>query len=124
MMPISLAILAGGKSRRMGVNKAFLRLGDKTVLEQLLARVQTLEWESIFLVANQAEDYAYLNLPIYPDILSDKAALGGIYSALEQSPTVDYQHIDLHGLSFTNINSPDDFVKAQALALRDDSNSA
>ena len=32
---ISLAIIAGGKSRRMGQEKAFLELGGKTLIERV-----------------------------------------------------------------------------------------
>ena len=33
---VSLAIIAGGKSSRMGRDKAFLKLGDKTLIERVI----------------------------------------------------------------------------------------
>ena len=39
---ISVAILAGGKSTRMGRDKAFLEVGGKMVVERVIERVQPL----------------------------------------------------------------------------------
>lgn len=78
---ISVAILAGGQSRRMGQDKAFLPVGGRPVIERVIARVSPLT-DDLFINANDAAKYLPLGLPVRPDVYPDKAALGGIYSAI------------------------------------------
>ncbi len=85
----SAVIVAGGKSSRMGRDKAFVLLHGKPLIEHVLERIRPLGATHILLIANRPADYAYLGLPVYPDVLPEKGALGGIYSALTHSPT-DY----------------------------------
>lgn len=80
-MPISVAILAGGQSTRMGMNKALVEVGGKPIIERILERVSPLGSE-VFLIANSAAEYAHLGLPIYPDLIPGKATLGGLYTAI------------------------------------------
>lgn len=80
--PFSLAIIAGGQSRRMGRDKAFLRLGDKALIQHLLERTADLGQAETLLITNKPAAYAHLGLPMYGDALPDKGALGGIYTAL------------------------------------------
>jgi molybdopterin-guanine dinucleotide biosynthesis protein A len=39
MIPVSAVILAGGQSRRMGLNKALLEVGDRTIIERAIEKV-------------------------------------------------------------------------------------
>ena len=80
--PISAAILAGGQSRRMGTDKALLRLlpGDPTLIERVAAAVGAVAAETL-LVAND-DRYASLGLRTVPDAYPGAGALGGIYSAV------------------------------------------
>ncbi|GAN33836.1 MAG: molybdenum cofactor guanylyltransferase [Candidatus Brocadia sp. AMX2] len=77
-------ILAGGKSRRMGFNKAFLPYGDKTFIEHQIARLNKI-FDEIILSANDARLYAHLNLPIVSDILPERGPLSGICAGLIRS---------------------------------------
>ena len=81
MPPFSVAILAGGKSRRMGQNKALMNLDGMPVLQWELNAV-TDATDDLFLVANFPEPYKSFNIAVKPDLTPGKAALGGIYSAL------------------------------------------
>ena len=83
--PFSLAIIAGGKSRRMGRDKAFIKLGGETLIQRVIAASADLGQAETILIANQPEDYRPFGLPIYPDILPDRGSLGGIYTALMKS---------------------------------------
>ncbi|MEP6775127.1 MAG: molybdenum cofactor guanylyltransferase [Chloroflexota bacterium] len=85
---IGAAILAGGESKRMGRNKAFLRLspGGPTLVETVVARLAEAGYQSPLLVANAPTDYAFLGLPTFPDSVQGKGALGGILTALQHSP--------------------------------------
>jgi molybdopterin-guanine dinucleotide biosynthesis protein A len=51
MPAVSSAVLAGGQSRRMGVNKAFLEVGGRPIIERLINRLSLVAQE-IILVAN------------------------------------------------------------------------
>lgn len=86
MLGLSVVLMAGGQSRRMGQNKALIALHGRTIIEHILARVQAgLEPDEILLITHEPERYAFLGLPSYPDVLPGKGALGGIFSALMHS---------------------------------------
>ena len=78
---VSIAILAGGKSKRMGQDKAFLQVGKKMVIERVIEQVQALT-DDLFINTNTPDVFAQFNLPMVGDIHADMAALGGIYSAI------------------------------------------
>lgn len=77
-------ILAGGKSRRMGFNKALLLYDKKTFIEHQIARLKTI-FDEIIISANDTGTYAHLNLPIVSDIMPEKGPLGGICAGLMRS---------------------------------------
>lgn len=82
--PLSAAILAGGQSRRMGTDKALLRLvpGGPTLVERTIAAVGAVAAET-FLVANDRRlDALGHGLRTVPDAFPGTGALGGIYSAV------------------------------------------
>jgi molybdopterin-guanine dinucleotide biosynthesis protein A len=78
---ISVAVLAGGKSSRMGRDKAFLEIGGQTVIERVIEAVTPLT-DDIFINTNSPTAYERFGLRLVPDIFPGKAALGGIYSAI------------------------------------------
>ncbi|MCY3832664.1 MAG: molybdenum cofactor guanylyltransferase [Chloroflexi bacterium] len=80
--PFSLAIIAGGQSRRMGRDKAFVDLGGKTLIEHVIERGADLGQAETILITNQPADYEQLGLPMFRDALPGKGSLGGIYTAL------------------------------------------
>lgn len=82
----TIAILAGGQSRRMGTNKSFVMLEGKSIIQHVLERVRVLGLP-IILITNTPEEYATLELPMYADVLPGKGSLGGIYTALHYSMT-------------------------------------
>ncbi|MDD3251422.1 MAG: molybdenum cofactor guanylyltransferase [Lachnospiraceae bacterium] len=92
-MNCAAVILAGGKSRRIGTDKALLTLEDETFLERIrkeLARIPDLR--QVLLSVGSVRRYAELSqklearglpLEIVPDRWSDCGPIGGIASALE-----------------------------------------
>ncbi|MCY3831710.1 MAG: molybdenum cofactor guanylyltransferase [Chloroflexi bacterium] len=82
MTALSLAIIAGGQSRRMGRDKAFVDLGGKTLIERVIERSAHLGQAETILITNRPTQYAHLGLPMHRDVLPDKGSLGGIYTAL------------------------------------------
>lgn len=87
MIDFSVAIVAGGKSSRMGTDKAFVTLNERPIIAHILERVAELGQRETFLVTNRPADYAGLGLRMEQDILPGKGSLGGIYTALVQSPS-------------------------------------
>jgi len=85
--PVTVAILAGGKSSRMGVDKSFAPLLGKTLIQRVLDRAGSLGLPAI-LITNRPADYASLGLPMFGDLLPGKGSLGGLYTAISCSPTV------------------------------------
>lgn len=82
LMPkFSTVIIAGGKSSRMGRDKALLQIGGRTMIEQIVAQTADLGGDQI-VITNTPERYKYLGLPTFPDVLPDKGALGGLYTAI------------------------------------------
>ena len=78
----TLAIIAGGQSRRMGRDKAFVQLGGASLIQHVIKRSADLNQAETILIANKPQAYKHLGLPMYADAMPGKGALGGIYSAL------------------------------------------
>ncbi|MDE0682158.1 MAG: molybdenum cofactor guanylyltransferase [Candidatus Poribacteria bacterium] len=80
-LPVTGVILAGGKSRRMGQNKALIQLGDSPLIEHVIRRLR-LVVDELLLITNTPTEYTHLGLPMHSDIIPDTGALGGIYTGL------------------------------------------
>lgn len=81
MDEITVAVMAGGKSSRMGRDKSFVEFGGRPLIETVLSRVAGLGAETI-LISNKPADYAHLGLPIFSDVYPECGPLGGIYTAV------------------------------------------
>lgn len=81
MAAASSVVLAGGKSRRMGTDKAFLEVGGATIVQRVLAALETLSDDTI-IVTNSPEEYAGLPARLVGDFYPNKGALGGIHAGL------------------------------------------
>lgn len=74
-------ILAGGKNTRMGGDKAFLKIGEKTIIEIILDKLKSF-FEKIIIVTNSPDRYRIFRVRLISDIIPNKGPLGGIYSGL------------------------------------------
>ena len=77
-------ILAGGKSQRMGSNKAFLKYGDTTFIEHQVMMLSKI-FDEIILSANDANIYTSLKLPVVSDVIPGKGPLSGICAGLKSA---------------------------------------
>jgi molybdopterin-guanine dinucleotide biosynthesis protein A len=77
MKAVSAAVMAGGKSRRMGRDKAWLDVGDGRPIVQRVIDVMREVADEVFIVAND-DRYAALGLRVVPDRFPDGGVLGGI----------------------------------------------
>lgn len=84
--PITGVILAGGKSSRMGRNKALLSLAGRRLVDRVVGVLREV-FTDLLIVTNSPEVYADLGLPMVGDVFPDKGSLGGIYSAVYHTPT-------------------------------------
>lgn len=85
-IPMSAIILAGGKSSRMGQNKALLPFGEGTLLEHLTKLVSAVFAETL-IIADEKNKYQELSLSaeIHEDLFKDCGPLAGLYTGLAHS---------------------------------------
>jgi len=75
-------ILAGGKNSRMGMEKAFLKIGGIRLIDRILGVYKEIFTE-IIIVTNEPLAYTeFTETIIVTDIYKEKGALGGIYTGL------------------------------------------
>lgn len=79
-------ILAGGKSSRMGQDKAWLKIGEKAIIEQLLDKLTPI-FKEVIISGSRTPDFNKLGVRIIPDELPETGPLGGIYSGLKAIDT-------------------------------------
>jgi len=78
---ITIAVQAGGKSSRMGEDKALIRLAGIPLIERVLARIDGLA-DAILITTNRPETLAHLNLRMVGDEIPGAGALHGLQTAL------------------------------------------
>lgn len=91
---ITGVILAGGKSKRMGVDKATLKIGRHHLIDYPLSVLSNI-FENVFVVTNgtligklrKILCQSYTGVRIMKDIIPNHGALGGIYTALHHADT-------------------------------------
>jgi molybdopterin-guanine dinucleotide biosynthesis protein A len=77
-------ILAGGQSRRMGRDKAFLSVGGVPLIERVIGALTRIT-SDLILVTNAPEEYAHLGTRLTRDWIPGTGPLGGIYSGLRMA---------------------------------------
>lgn len=79
--PLTGLVLAGGGSRRMGRDKAFLKLRGRALIEIVIDQVRK-ACEEVFVVAREAGPYADLGVPVVSDVYQGVGVLGGLHAGL------------------------------------------
>lgn len=88
-MKVTAIILAGGKSRRLGKNKALETIGDISLIERTIERLKQLTGQILVVTSQEQPDLpAAVKAEILVDIYPEKGPLGGLYTGLlaSQSP--------------------------------------
>jgi molybdopterin-guanine dinucleotide biosynthesis protein A len=102
----SCIILAGGKSVRLGHDKVLENIGNKSLLEQVISRIDSL-CTDIIIVTAEERTFPQLvsrpNLKIVSDIFPGKGSLGGIYTGLVTSASF-YNLVVASDMPFLNQN--------------------
>ena len=77
-------ILAGGESRRMGTDKAFLKIGGVSLMERTVQTLLLL-FPTVAIVSKEPEKFHPLKgISLIQDLFPEQHALGGVYSALRR----------------------------------------
>jgi molybdopterin-guanine dinucleotide biosynthesis protein A len=118
----SIAILCGGKSDRIGFNKAFLKLNSEYLIEYVIKNAKKY-FKNIFLIVKEVEEIRKIkpninNSMIIEDTVRDKiGAIFGLFTALEKiddeiifvlscdTPLLDYNIINMMFQSLGNNNA-------------------
>ena len=79
---LSAAILAGGKSSRMGKDKSFLQIEGKTFISRIISELS--QFDEVLISAND-DSYKTLGFPVISDATQDFGPLEGICRVLEKS---------------------------------------
>ncbi|HXZ40535.1 MAG TPA: molybdenum cofactor guanylyltransferase [Terriglobales bacterium] len=83
MHDVTAFVLAGGKSTRMGADKAFLQWGDETLLDRALGLAGTVA--SVVRIVGDAKKFGGLAPVVVEDVYRDRGPLGGIHAALSNT---------------------------------------
>ena len=78
---LTLAIQAGGNSSRMGKDKALMPFCGVPLIQHVLNRLSPIA-DEIIITTNNPDVYRFLKVPLYRDLLPNRGALGGLYTAL------------------------------------------
>jgi molybdopterin-guanine dinucleotide biosynthesis protein A len=81
---VSGVILAGGRSQRLGIDKAFLPILGQPLVARTVQKLAALS-DDVIVVTNQPASYAALRLPVrlVRDEVPGQGALMGIYSGMK-----------------------------------------
>lgn len=78
---ITGVILAGGKSSRYGKNKALVKLNGVMLIEKV-KEVMSSIFKNLIIITNTPEEYEFLQLPMYQDLVKGMGPVGGIHTGL------------------------------------------
>ncbi len=74
-------VLAGGRSRRYGRNKALVPFDGVPLIERVVSILEQV-FHKVILSANELDAYRYLGLPIISDVYSGVGPLAGVHASL------------------------------------------
>ena len=78
---LTVCIQAGGQSSRMGEDKALKTFLGRPLIQRVAERLSSVA-DELIVTTNRPDDYAFLNLPLFPDLKPGRGALGGLYTAI------------------------------------------
>src|SRR5512143_3197486 len=78
---LTAAIQAGGRSSRMGEDKALRSFLGRPLIERVIGRLKPVA-DELIVTTNRPAAYTFLQLPLFTDLKPDRGALGGLYTAV------------------------------------------
>ena len=98
----SAVILAGGRSRRMGFDKQFLKINERRLIDSMVNRLKE-EFDEIIIVTNKPWHYMGVGHKVVSDIIKDKGPLSGIHAGLKASSS-RYVYFIACDMPYINLN--------------------
>jgi molybdopterin-guanine dinucleotide biosynthesis protein A len=100
-MNLNAVILAGGESRRMGQDKAWLETGGQPLIRRALLTLRDSGIPEVLISGRAGADYSTLRCPVLFDLEPGCGPLGGIERALATAtaPLVLVLAVDLPGIT-------------------------
>ena len=80
---ILAVVLAGGKSKRFGEDKNRVKLGEKTLLEHVLFKINNKFKETLIVSSHKVEVKKSENISVIPDCFDDFGPLAGVLSSMK-----------------------------------------
>jgi molybdopterin-guanine dinucleotide biosynthesis protein A len=80
----TIAIQAGGESRRMGQDKALMPFLGQALILRVLARVTPIA-DEVLVTTNHPKRFGFLTVTLVEDAIPGRGALGGLYTALREA---------------------------------------
>jgi molybdopterin-guanine dinucleotide biosynthesis protein A len=115
-MNFSVVVLAGGKSSRMGRDKAFLEIGGQALLARQIQLARKIGAAEIFISGRADADYSAFGCRVLKDKFPNAGPLAGIESALDSISTplllvlaVDLPEMNAEFLQRLRAGCADDF---------------
>lgn len=81
---LTIVVQAGGMSSRMGEDKALKKFQGKPLIERVIERLNPIA-DEILVTTNQPDKYSFLNKRLVSDLIPDRGALGGLYTAISSA---------------------------------------
>lgn len=78
---LTVCIQAGGASSRMGEDKALKPFLGRPLIQRVVDRLSPIA-DEVIVTTNRPADYGFLNLRLVSDLIPDRGALGGLYTAI------------------------------------------
>jgi molybdopterin-guanine dinucleotide biosynthesis protein A len=78
---LTVCIQAGGRSSRMGEDKALKPFLGRPLIQRVVDRLSPIA-DELIATTNRPSDYSFLNLRLFSDLKPDRGALGGLHTAI------------------------------------------
>lgn len=108
----TVIILAGGKSSRMGFDKQFLKIEQRSLMDSMIHKLSK-EFDEIIIVTNKPDHYIGLGHKITGDLIENMGPLGGIHAGLTISSS---QYALIVACDMPNINM--EYIKYMKTQVR------
>jgi molybdenum cofactor guanylyltransferase len=109
---LSAAVLAGGRSSRMGTDKALLRVGGRTLLERVIEVLQTTS-DEVHIIGDRPEYHGF-GVKVVADLHPGTGPLGGIATAIA---TASCEQVLVVACDMPFLSA--DLIRAMAMVPRD-----
>lgn len=78
---LTICIQAGGQSSRMGEDKALKPFLGRPLIQRVIERLSPVA-DELIVTTNRPEDYSFLDVRLFSDLLPGRGALGGLHTAI------------------------------------------